>query len=34
MRQAVEEQVHAGPFRDRLWEAVVNLADHMRSKPE
>jgi hemoglobin len=34
MRQAVEEQVHAGSFRDKLWEAVAGLADHMRNQPE
>ena len=33
MRQAVDEQVHAGPFRDKLWEAVTGLADHMRNQP-
>lgn len=32
MRQAMEEQVHEGPFRDQLWEAIVKLADHMRNK--
>ena len=33
MRQAVDELVHAGPFRDKLWEAVAGLADHMRNQP-
>lgn len=34
MRQALEEQVCADVFRDKLWEAVAGLADHMRNKPE
>lgn len=34
MRQAVDEQVQAGPFRDKLWEAVAGLADHMRNQPD
>jgi hemoglobin len=34
MRQAVEEQIHEGPFRDKLWEAIISLADHMRNKSE
>jgi hemoglobin len=34
MRQAVEEQIHEGPFRDKLWEAITSLADHMRNKSE
>ncbi len=34
MRQAVEEQVHAGPFREKLWEALAGLADHMRNRAE
>jgi hemoglobin len=34
MRLAVDEQAHAGPFRDKLWEAVAGLADHMRNKSE
>ena len=33
MRQAVDEQIHPGPFRDKLWEAVAGLADHMRNQP-
>ena len=34
MRQAVEEQIHEGPFRDKLWEAITGLANHMRNKHE
>lgn len=33
MRQALDEQVHEGPFRDKLWEAISGLADHMRNRP-
>jgi hemoglobin len=32
MRQAVDEQIHEGPFRDKLWEAIAGLADHMRNQ--
>jgi hypothetical protein len=30
----MEEQVHAGPFGDKLWQAVAGLADRMRNQPE
>jgi hemoglobin len=32
MRQAVQEVIHEGPFRDQLWEAIAGLADHMRNQ--
>jgi hemoglobin len=34
MRQALKERVHEGPFRDKLWEAMEKLADHMRNRVE
>jgi hypothetical protein len=30
----MEEQVHAGPFAERLWKAITKLADHMNKQPE
>jgi hemoglobin len=32
MRQAFEETLPAGEARDKFWEAVLGLADHMRNQ--
>jgi hemoglobin len=32
MQQAVEEILPAGESRDKFWEAIVGLADHMRNQ--
>jgi hemoglobin len=32
MQQAVSETLPAGEVRDKFWEAVVGLADHMRNR--
>lgn len=34
MRQALTESVDDAPIRDRLFEAMAGLADHMRNRPE
>ncbi|MFT3735425.1 MAG: group II truncated hemoglobin [Rhodocyclaceae bacterium] len=32
MQQAVEETLPGGEWRDKFWEAVTGLADHMRNR--
>ncbi|MDB5801226.1 MAG: bacterial-like globin family protein [Rhodocyclales bacterium] len=32
MRQAFDETLPAGEWRDKFWEAVTGLADHMRNR--
>ena len=34
MKQALDEEVSDADIRDRLYEAMAGLADHMRNRPE
>lgn len=34
MNMAFDECLPAGPLRDKLWEAILGLADHMRNRAD